>query len=44
MGEVDDFECLSGSVCRMTSVTKCNSEAELTFGITMASKFGDGSY
>jgi hypothetical protein len=32
--------CRSGNVCLITSVTKWRSDAELTLGITMASKLG----
>jgi hypothetical protein len=39
-GRVDVAEWRSGRVCRITSVTKCRSDAEFTFGITIASRFG----
>jgi len=43
--DLDDVVgCLSGIRCRITSVTKCKSAAELTFGMTIASKFGACNY
>ena len=32
--------CLEGRLCRITSVTKCKSDAEFTLGMTMVSRFG----
>ena len=44
LGDGVVLECRAGSVCRRTSVMKCRSEGEFTFGITKASRFGALSY
>lgn len=43
-GFLESRPCRSGSVCRITSVTKCKSDAEFTLGMTRASIFGALSY
>ena len=41
---IEELGCCDDSVCRITSVMKCKSEAELTLGTTIVSRFGALSY